>query len=302
MKILVTGASGFLGTALCSRLEASGHDVVKLNSKNCDLTKQDSLLNFNIPAYDHIYHLAVWTQAGDFCLYHPGEQWLINQQINTNVLAWWQQYQPQAKLICMGTSCAYAPDIELKEENYLSGIPIDSLFSYGMTKRMLYAGLLSLHRQFNLKYLCLIPSTLYGPSYHTDDRQMHFIFDLMRKILQGKTHGDPVVLWGDGYQCRELVFIDDFMEILLKLASQCDNKLINIGAGEEFTIRHFAEIICEKIGYEHNLIHYDTTRYVGAKSKCLNVELVKQLVPGYTLTPLETGIGKTIEWFMKEKK
>jgi GDP-L-fucose synthase len=88
-----------------------------------------------------------------------------------------------------------------------------------------------------------------------------------------------VVLWGDGYQSRELVFVDDFVEILLQLASQCDNKLINIGAGEEFAIRRFAEIICEKIGYDHNQINYDTARYVGAKSKCLNVELVKQLVP-----------------------
>ena len=302
MKILVTGASGFLGTALCSQLDAEGHNVVRLNSKNCDLTKQDSLLGFNHHAYDHIYHLAAWTQAGDFCVYHPGEQWIINQQINTSVLGWWQKYQPQAKIICMGTSCAYAPDMELKEGKYLIGTPIDSLFTYAMTKRMLYVGLLALQRQFQLRYLCLVPSTLYGPGYHTDNRQMHFIFDLIRKILRGKLHGEPVVLWGDGYQSRELVFVDDFVEILLKLARQFDNKLINIGAGEEFTIRRFAEIICEKIGYDHNKIHYDAARYVGAKSKCLNIELVKQLVPEYKRTPLETGIGKTIEWFMKETK
>ncbi len=302
MKILVTGASGFLGTALCTRLEAGGHDVVRLDSKNCDLTRQDSLLGINHPPYDHIYHLAAWTQAGDFCIHHPGEQWIINQRINTNVLAWGQKYQPQAKLICMGTSCAYAPDMELKEENYLSGAPIDSLFTYAMTKRMLYVGLLALNKQFGLKYLCLVPSTLYGPGYHTDDRQMHFIFDMIRKIIRGKLHGEPVVLWGDGYQSRELVFVDDFVEILLKLANRVENQLINIGAGEEFTIRSFAGIICDKVGYDHNKIQYDSTRYVGAKSKCLNVELLKKLVPGYELTLLEAGIDKTIGWFMKEKK
>ncbi len=302
MKVLVTGASGFLGTALCSRLEAEGHGVVKLNSKNCDLTKQASLLAFNNVSYEQIYHLAAWTQAGDFCIYHPGEQWIINQQINTNVLGWWQQYQPQAKMICMGTSCAYAPEIELKEENYLSGLPIDSLFTYAMTKRILYVGLLALNKQFHLKYLCLVPSTLYGPGYHTDGRQMHFIFDLIRKILRGKLYDEPVVLWGDGNQSRELVFMDDFVEILLKLSLQFDNKLVNIGAGEEFTIRRFAEIICEKIGYDHNQIHYDATRYVGAQSKCLNIDRVKQLLPGYSLTPPKAGIGKTIEWFMKEMK
>ena len=95
MNLLVTGASGFLGQTLSSRLEAQGHTVQRLNSKNCDLTDARSLDRFN-GKYDQGYHLAAWTQAGDFCVYHPGEQWVINQQINTNVLAWWQLHQPQA--------------------------------------------------------------------------------------------------------------------------------------------------------------------------------------------------------------
>ncbi|MDB6031409.1 MAG: GDP-L-fucose synthase, partial [Verrucomicrobiales bacterium] len=85
MKILVTGASGFLGTHLCHALEKEGHLVTRLSSKNCDLTKADSLDAFNGTQYDQIFHLAAWTQAGDFCLYHPGEQWVINQKMNTHV-------------------------------------------------------------------------------------------------------------------------------------------------------------------------------------------------------------------------
>ncbi|MEA5567843.1 NAD-dependent epimerase/dehydratase family protein [Anabaena sp. UHCC 0399] len=297
MKIIVTGATGFLGTILCSQLETQGHELVRLNSKNCDLTQQNSLLKYNHESYDYIYHLAAWTQAGDFCLYHPGEQWIINQQINTNVLAWWQTYQPQAKLISMGTSCAYAPDLELIEENYLAGIPIDSLFTYAMTKRMLYAGQLALHKQYGLKYLCLVPSTLYGPGYHTDGRQMHFIFDLIRKIMRGKLYGDSVILWGDGYQSRELVFVDDFVKTMIQLAVSVDNQIINIGAGEEFTIRHFAKLICEKVDYDFHLIQFDTERYVGAKSKCLGIGKLQQYVPDLTLTSLEVGLSKTIEWF-----
>ncbi len=71
MKILVTGASGFLGKALCQALAARGDEVVPLNSKNCDLTSQDSLDRFNDRDYEQIYHLAAWTQAADFCLHHP---------------------------------------------------------------------------------------------------------------------------------------------------------------------------------------------------------------------------------------
>jgi GDP-L-fucose synthase len=302
MKILVTGATGFLGTTLCSQLEARGYELVRLNSKNCDLTNASSLLKFNHQVYDRIYHLAAWTQAGDFCLYHPGEQWIINQQINTNVLAWWQQYQPQAKFICMGTSCAYAPNLELVEENYLIGMPIASLFTYAMTKRMLYAGLLALNRQFGLKYLCLVPSTLYGKGYHTDGRQMHFIFDLIRKIIRGKLYGELVILWGDGYQSRELVFVDDFANIAIQLAESVDNDLINIGAGEEFTIRHFAKLICDRVGYDYNQIQFDSSRYVGAKSKCLAVDKLKRYLPDIALTPLELGLTKTIEWFWQEQE
>ena len=302
MKILITGASGFLGTNLCSQLETQGHDIIKLNSKNCDLTQPDSLLNFNNLSYDQIYHLAAWTQAGDFCLYHPGEQWIINQQMNTHVLTWWQKYQPQAKFICMGTSSAYDPDLALVEENYLTGMPITSLFTYAMTKRMLYAGLLALNKQYGLKYLCLVPSTLYGTGYHTDGRQMHFIFDLIRKIIRGKLYDEPVILWGDGYQSRELVFVEDFAKIAMELAQTVDNDLINIGAGEEFTIRNFAKLICEGVGYDFNKIQFDTSRYVGAKSKCLTVDKLKQSLPNFGLTPLELGLTKTIEWFWQEQE
>lgn len=301
MNILVTGATGFLGTALCSRLKQQGHKLTLLSSKNADLTRPGSLEQFSSYAYDRIYHLAAWTQAGDFCLYHPGEQWIINQQINANVLIWWQKAQPKAKLICMGTSCAYAPDMELVEENYLVGTPIDSLFTYAMTKRMLYVGLLALHKQFGLKYLGLVPSTLYGPGYHTDGRQMHFIFDLIRKIMRGKLHGEPVVLWGDGCQKRELVYVGDFVRIMLQLADERENDLINIGAGKEFTIRHFAQLICDVVEYDFGAIQFDTTRYVGAKSKCLGTAKLRRLLPDLTLTPLENGLRETIEWFWKNQ-
>lgn len=297
MKILVTGASGFLGTALCRRLEEEGHDLERLSSRRADLTVQGSLEAFSEQPYDQIYHLAAWTQAGDFCLRHPGEQWVINQQINTNVLAWWKERQPQAKLICMGTSCSYAPDNELVEENYLAGEPIDSLYTYAMTKRMLYVGLRALHRQFSLRYLCLVPSTLYGPGYHVDGRQMHFIFDVIRKILRGKKYGDRVVLWGDGYQKRELVYIDDFVAAASHLGARRDNDLVNIGAGEEFTIRRFAQLVCEHVGYDFTSIQFDTTRYVGARSKCLAVGKLRALLGELPMTSLWEGLGKTIAWF-----
>jgi GDP-L-fucose synthase len=301
MKILITGSSGFLGSHLSAFLKNSEHEITLLNSKNCDLRNSNNLINYSNEKFDFLFHLAAWTQAGDFCITHPGEQWIINQQINTNFLAWWASHQPQAKLVFMGTSCAYATDSNLIESEYMQGEPIDSLYTYAMTKRMLYQGARALSQQYNIRYLCTVPSTLYGPGYHNDGRQMHFIFDLIRKIVRGKKFGEPVILWGDGYQKRELVLVGDFVKILWDLAMKFDNEIFNIGAGKEYSIRDFAKIICNYVDYPLEKIQYDTDRYVGAKSKCLNVEKINMHHSNYSLEDIESGIQKTILWFYESK-
>jgi GDP-L-fucose synthase len=304
MRVLVTGASGFLGSHLCPALEREGHEVLKPASRECDLTREGALES-SLAGEDgklhQIYHLAAWTQAGDFCLRHQGEQWLINQKINTGVLGYWRERQPQAKLIIMGTSCSYDPSLPLSEENYMKGEPIESLYTYAMTKRMLYQGARALSAQFGLKYLCLVPSTLYGPGYHTDGRQMHFIFDLIRKILRGKLYGEKVVLWGDGSQRRELVHVGDFVKIALALSGRCQNDIVNVGAGEEHSIGDFARMICGKTGYDFGRVEFDRDRYVGAESKCLRVEKLRGILPDLRLTPLDSGLSGTIGWFLEER-
>lgn len=302
MRVLVTGGTGFLGTALCKALRDRGDVVIALGSKDADLRQQGALDQFGTANIDWLVHLAAWTQAGDFCLHHPGEQWIFNQQLNTTVLEWWQRAQPQAKLISMGTSCSYDPDLPLTEENYLAGTPIESLFTYAHSKRMLLVGQMALAKQYGLKWLTTVPSTLYGPGYHTDGRQMHFIFDLIRKILRGKLYGEPVVLWGDGYQRRELIFVDDFVGILLGLADSRENEVFNIGAGEEFPIRQFAELICREVDFPFERIQFDIGRYVGAKSKCLDTTKIQQVLPDLKLTPLDSGLATTISWFLSEKE
>lgn len=296
MTIFVTGASGFLGRHLCAALRAAGHTVTAPNSRAANLLLDGALEPWGRQRFDRIFHLAAWTQAGDFCLRHPGEQWVRNQKMNTNVLTWWGERQPAAKLISIGTSCAYSPELPLREEHYLDGQPIESLYTYAMTKRMLWVGQRSLAKQFGLKHLTVVPSTLYGTGYHEDGRQLHFIFDLIRKIILGKHRGDPVVLWGDGHQRRELIHVDDFIRTMLQLAESVDGEVINIGCGYERTIRDFAELICREVGYDPAAIQYDTSRYVGAKSKCLEIGKLKDVLPSFTPVSLEDGLPPVIRW------
>ena len=296
MNILITGASGFLGRHLSVFLEQKGHNVTKITSKEIDLTNQYSCENIPKLNYHQIYHLAAWTQAGDFCQHHQGEQWIINQQINTNVLNWWKMYCPTAKMIAFGTSASYAPEFELVESNYMLGIPLDKYYSYAMTKRMLFAGLRSLNAQFNMNYVYLVPSTLYGPNYHTDGRELHFIYDIIRKILDFKYFNKKIYLWGDGFQERELLYIDDAVENISFLSTETNNSIINIGSGEAITINDFAKICCQITGVDFKNIQYDIDGFVGSKSKVLSNKVIKNLY-NTRLTDTYIGLSNTIEWY-----
>lgn len=298
-KVLITGSSGFLGRRLTEQLRAQEVEVLALTSKTADLTRSDSLAAAvkDPGSFDHIFHLAAWTQAGTFCDTHRGIQWIVNQQINTNTLAWWQQYAPQAKMIAFGTSVSYASENDLVETKYMAGQPYDKFYAYAMCKRMLLTGLECLQRQYGMDYLYLIPSTLYGPDYHTDGRQLHFIYDLIRKIIRGKEYNETVTLWGDGEQRRELVYVDDFVNVMLRLNQEAANDIFNIGSGTDYSIKDFAHIICKQIGYPVEEIKFDTTQYVGAKSKILDVEKYRAVLDGAHMpTDLEAGLAETIKW------
>jgi GDP-L-fucose synthase len=298
MKIFITGGHGYLGQNLIPELEHRGHSIVAPTSSEINLRISGSLNQID-DMFDQIWHLAAYTQAGDFCLRHPGKLWLYNQQLNTNVLDWWRIRQPQAKLIAIGTSCAYPSDVPLLEENYFVGLPHESLISYGLTKRMMLVGLQSLAKELGLKYLCLIPSTLFGPGYYAGGKQLHFIFDLMRKIIRGKMHGEPVILWGDGYQKRELIFTPDFVAAAIELAVTHDNDLVNVGGAKEHSIRWYAEVLSNIVGYDVSRIEYDTSKYVGVRSKEMRIEKLRRLLPDFRHTPLETALERTTRWFAK---
>ncbi len=300
MRVFVTGGSGFLGRALMERLQAASHYVVAPGSSLVNLQNQGSLKDFESDHYDLIFHLAAWTRAGDFCRRHGGEQWIVNNQINTNVLAWWQKSQPQAKLVALGTSVSYINEDAMSEDLYMDGNPKPDYYAYAMSKRMLWAGMTELGRQFGLRYLYLVPSTLYGPGYPTDGRPLHFIYDLIHKILRGHLFGEPVMLWGDGHQRRELVFIDDFVQAATKLADNPNNLIVNIGAGEDYSIRQFAQLICDFAGFDFSRIQFDVNQFVGARSKVLDTHLLNTLLPDFKRTPLAEGIRQTIAWMRTE--
>jgi len=283
-----------LGTHLVNRLENLGHKVYISNTKKYNLDKIENLYELNDISFDYIFHLAAATKAGDYCLTHQGEQWENNQLLNTNMLIYWKDHQPQAKLISMGTSCSYPADLPMTEENYLVGLPGKDLYTYAMTKRMLLTGLMAFEKQYGLKWLCFIPSTLYGPGFEEHDN--HFIFDLIRKIYNGKNYGDEVELWGDGYQRRELIYVDDAIDAMLNLLNE-ENQIFNLGSSNDLPIRHYAQEICNSFDYDHDKIFYNIEKYVGVRKRKLEVDKVQELSLNYCNTSLAEGLKKTAQFY-----
>lgn len=297
MNILITGNTGFLGRHLSKRLESLGHKLFFSNTKIANLLEYKNLHIYNGVQLDCIFHLAAHTKAGDYCLYHQADQFEINQLLNTNILKYWNEFHPSAKLVAIGTSCSYSPQVALSEDNYLSGDPDEGLFTYAMTKRMLLVGLKAYQQQFNRKYSYIIPSTLYGPDFDLGDS--HFIFDLIKKIYAGKEYGIPVELWGDGFQKRELVFIDDAVSVIEKCLER--DLILNLGSGQSYSIREFAQIICNKIGFDSSKISYNVNKYVGVRNKQLIIDKLKSTIPDVNFTSVECGIEKTIDYYINKK-
>jgi len=244
--------------------------------------------------------LACLTKPGDYCLKHPGEQWIINQYINTNVIDWWLNFQNQSKLISIGTSLSYPEGKSLIEENYLVGQPSDQAFVYAMSKRMLQVGIEAINKQYALNYLTIVSSAVFGPNYYVGRKEQHFIYDLIKKVLDFKYQKKDIVIWGDGYQYRDLYYINDFVNTLLTLDSVCENNIVNVGSGKGHTIRDYLKIICEYLEVDCSIVKYDEQRYSGSKKRIMDTNKLDSLIKNRKDTSLREGILLTINWMKNQ--
>jgi len=292
-NILVTGSTGFLGRHLIKKLKNLDYNIYESNTKIANLIDINNLKIYNKVKFDYIFHYSRKNKKG--------EQWKDNQILNTNILKYWYEYQPQAKMICFGTSCSYGPcDDPLIESDYLLHEPDEDLYTYAMTKRMLLVGCKSLADQYGLKYIHYIPSTLYGPLFDINDT--HFIFDLIKKIVDAKYNNNTVELWGDGNQKRELVYIDDALDIIIS-TMHLENEILNISSEKDYSIKEYADIICDYLDYPKKEINYNINKFVGVNRKILSTCKLNSIIKKeFNYIDIIKGIERTIDYYLQTIK
>jgi GDP-L-fucose synthase len=294
MNYFITGGNGFIGRKLINFLKNNepNSSFFTPTSKELDLTNTIEIEQEN---FDYIIHLAAYTQAGDFCNKFPFDQFEINNLINLNILQYWKNKSPNAKLIALGTSVSYDGQLEMVEENYLNGIPIDMYKSYAYSKRNLLIGLMSASKQYGLKYNYYIPSTVVGESYPFDGRNLHFIYDIARKFVQfanGKTNS--IELIGDPMTKREVLNVKDFCSMIISTLN-CENEIFNIGSKYNFTMEELSNRFIKLLDIDPTVVSFSKNKGFGVKSKFLNSEKIYALTNHREVTFDET-LHEIINW------
>ena len=291
-SIGVTGNSGFLGKHLCKKLESLGctikhcpHNVYDLTDKN--LTKQwfidckPKYIPFN----------QKWGYAQKL--------FYNNLQMGINLIEMARIYKIK-KFIQVGTVCSYPKftEIPFKEENLWNGFPEETNSGYGIAKRVLLSMLQTYRFQYGLNGIYLMPANLYGPYDNFDLESSHVIPALIKKILKLKDN-DILECWGTGSSTRDFLYIEDCVEALI-LASIYYNETnpVNIGTGIETSIIELINKLFEIKGKRFEIKW--NGKLDGQPRRVLDVSKAKDLFGFTATTCLDSGLRKTVEWYLNE--
>ncbi|MFN8223058.1 MAG: GDP-L-fucose synthase [Gaiellales bacterium] len=299
-KIVVTGGAGFLGSHLVERLERGGHDVFVPRRRDYDLTSPaDTQRLFDDATPELVFHLAAEVGGIGANRANPGRYWYANLMMGANVLEQARLHQTP-KLVIAGTICAYpkfAP-VPFREDDLWNGYPEETNAPYGVAKKAVLVGAQSYRAQYGLDAVFLLPVNLYGPRDNFDLETSHVIPALIRKMTDAQAKGeDEIVLWGDGTPTREFLYVDDCAEGLVLAAERYDGAdPVNLGTGEEITIRDLAELIRDATGYE-GTITWDATKPNGQPRRKLDTSRATELFGFTAHVPLRVGIARTVDWY-----
>jgi GDP-L-fucose synthase len=311
-KIYVAGHQGLVGAALVRQLTGLGHDKLILRThRELDLTDQSAVREFFAKERPEYVFLAAAKVGGILAnSAFPAEFVYQNLMIQTNVIH--ETYRNGVKrVLFLGSSCIYPKNAPqpMKEEYLLSGALEPTNRAYAVAKIAGIEMCRSYNRQHATRFLAAMPSNLYGPGDHYDLHDSHVIPALMRKMHEAKMGGaKQVVVWGTGSPRREFLFGDDAANACVFLMNLPDEKvdailasghsmrMVNIGCGQDVTVREVAELVAEVVGFKGKLV-FDTSKPDGTPRKLLDISYLSCL--GWkSSTELQDGLLLTYRDFL----
>jgi GDP-L-fucose synthase len=300
MRTLVTGGTGFLGSHLVERMRNDGVDPVTPRQREYDLTSMsDSERLFDDVRPQLVIHLAAVAGGIGANRAAPGWFWYANTMMGAHVLEQSRLHRVE-KLVMLGTICSYpkfAP-VPFREDDLWNGYPEETNAPYGVAKKSQLVGANSYREQYGLSSIYLLPANLYGPRDNFDLETGHVIAHLIRKMLDAQERGDgEIALWGDGSPTREFLYVDDAAEGIWLAARQYEGEEpVNLGTGDEISIRELAELVADVTGFDGELA-WDTSKPNGQPRRKLDTSRAEQLFGFRARTPLREGIARTVDWY-----
>jgi GDP-L-fucose synthase len=299
-RIFVAGHRGMVGSALVRRLEAEAFsNVVTRERSQLDLTDESAVAKFFAEERPDIVIVAAAKVGGikannDY----PVEFLVENLRIQSNVIRAAHENGVR-KLLFLGSSCIYpkfAPQ-PIPETALLSGPLEQTNEAYAIAKIAGIKLCQAYCREYGKNFISVMPTNLYGPNDNFDLETSHVLAALLRKAHEAKTRNDRnLVVWGTGKPRREFLHVDDLASACLLLLEKYDSpEIINVGCGEDISIRELAELICDVVGFDGELA-WDTNKPDGTPRKLLDVTKLHALGWKPAIT-LRDGIALMYEWF-----
>lgn len=312
-RIFVAGSNGLVGSALIRRLTRGGYtNLVTPEIDRLDLTDQHSVSAFFAAEKPEYVILAAAKVGGIHANNtYPAEFIHINLAIQNNVIhqAWKHDVK---RLLFLGSSCIYprlAPQ-PMKEEHLLTGLLEPTNEPYAIAKIAGIKMCEAYNRQYGTRFIAVMPTNLYGPGDNFHPENSHVLPALIRRFHEAKVqNASEVVVWGSGTPRRELLYVDDMADGCMFLMECTDDQIspellsypkpcfVNLGTGEDVTIRKLAEIVRDAVGYNGDMV-FDPTKPDGTPQKLQDVSRIHSLGWKHSVS-LEHGIKTTYQWYLE---
>lgn len=303
-KIFVAGHRGLVGSAVVRRLEAEGFaNILSRSRSELDLRNNDSVREFFATARPGIVVFAAAKVGGIKANNDaPVEFLLDNLEIQNNVIRAAHDFGVR-KLLFLGSSCIYpkfAPQ-PIPESALLSGLLEPTNEAYAIAKIAGIKLCQSYATEYGANFISAMPTNLYGPNDNFDLESSHVLPALLRKAHDAKLNkAARITVWGTGEPKREFLHVDDLASACVFLLRRYDSpEIVNVGCGEDISIRELAELICDVVGFRGG-IEWDSSKPDGTPRKLLDVTKIRAM--GWQPSvPLREGIARTYEWFREHR-